>query len=83
MTSAERRDALAEVTAARAQLVETLNQLEDAVNVPKRLARSLGRGMREAKLWAADRPAAAAGIAAAGIAVVGVAVTALIRRSLR
>lgn len=79
MTNADRRAALDEVTAARAALVTHLNQLEDAVNAPKRFARTLGKRAREARQWAGEQPAAAAAVAAASLAVVAGIATLAIR----
>lgn len=76
-----RQSAYAEVQAARANLVDTLNQLEDAVNLPKRAARWLGRSTRQAKEFAADKPAAALGYAAAAVGLIGAAVTLIVKRS--
>ncbi len=79
MTTDERRAAKAEVDAARAALVTHMNQMEDAVNVPKKI----GRRMRQAQAWAGKQPLAAAGVAAAGAAVIGGIVVAIVRISRR
>ena len=83
MTSTERQAAKAEVEAARAALVTHLNELEDAVNVPKRLARSVGRCVRDTKRWAIERPATAAAISVAGAVVVAGIVTLEVRAGRR
>ncbi|MFM6974337.1 MAG: hypothetical protein ACKOXM_04265 [Agromyces sp.] len=79
MTSADRRAARTEVEAARAALIEHLNQLEEAVNVPKRVARSVGIWAGSARRWAAERPVAASAAAAVGTAVLAGIVTAVTR----
>ena len=74
MTNAERRAARAEVDAARAALVTHLNELEYAVNVPKRFAENVGSWARDARRWAAKQPVKAATVAAVGIGVIAGAV---------
>ena len=83
MTNAERRAAQAEVESARAALVTHLNQLEDAVNVPKRAARSVGRGVRAAQRWATDHPAAAAGAATVAVSAIAGVIALVARLSRR
>lgn len=81
MNDSQRQAALDEVEAARASLVEHLNDLEDAVNIPKRVSRSVGRGARRVKSFAKARPAATAAVVVAGVVLIGAAVTLIVRAS--
>lgn len=61
--------ARAEVDAARADLVDYLSELEEAVNIPKKIARGASRARRRARRLAAEQPAVAAGVAVAAVAI--------------
>ncbi|MGV1034065.1 MAG: hypothetical protein ACOYBP_02415 [Microbacteriaceae bacterium] len=75
----ERIAAKAEVESARAALIDHLSQLEEQINLPKRAARATGRGIRNAKQFAAEKPAVAAAIGAAALAAVGGVITLAVR----
>lgn len=75
----ERIAAKAEVESARAALVDHLSQLEEQINIPKRVARATGRGIRDAKKFAAEKPAVAAAIGAAALTVVAGVITLAVR----
>lgn len=83
MTSANRREARAEVESARAALVTHMAQLEEAANLPKRASKRIGAWVHQARERATEQPGAALGIALAGLAgVAGVVavVTKIARR---
>lgn len=79
MTTPERAAAKAEVESARAALVTHLNELEDAVNLPKRAVRAVSQGVRRAREFAQDKPAAAAAAGIAALAVVGGIIALVVR----
>ena len=78
----ERLAARADVETARAELVDYLSQLEEAVNVPKRLARQVKRWRIRMVRFSKRQPLAAAGIVAAAISVLA-GVAALLRKASR
>ncbi|MCI2956954.1 DUF3618 domain-containing protein [Agromyces atrinae] len=69
MTGESRAEARRDVENARADLVATLNALEDRLNFPKRIGRATRRAQVRARAFYAENPggaiAAAAGVAAA------------------
>lgn len=83
MTTNQRVEAKAEVDAARTALVDYLNQLEDHINIPKRVARATGRCWRRTQEWATENPAAAAAVGAAALAAVAGVITLAVKISRR
>ncbi|MFE5670241.1 hypothetical protein ACFQ58_01400 [Agromyces sp. NPDC056523] len=67
---------------ARAQLVGTLNALEDRLNVPKRVARATGRAKVRIRRFADEQPGAAIAVAAGVVVAVGVGVWLVVRANL-
>ena len=64
---------------ARAELVSTLNAIEDKLNVPRKVSRALSRGRVEAAKLQRENPAAYIGGIAAVAVVAGTAAWALVR----
>lgn len=79
MTDEARRAARAEVDAARADLVTYLNNLEDAVNFPRRIGRAARKTEARIREFAQEQPAAALAVAAGAAVLVGAVVTAVIK----
>ncbi|WP_411719737.1 hypothetical protein [Mycetocola sp.] len=64
---------------ARAELVSTLNAIEDKLNVPRKVSRAVARGRVAAAKLQRENPAAFVGAIAAVAAVAGTAAWALAR----
>ena len=64
---------------ARAELVTTLNAIEDKLNVPRKVSRAISRGRVEAAKLQRESPAAFIGGIAAVAVVAGTAAWALVR----
>jgi hypothetical protein len=64
---------------ARAELVSTLNAIEDKLNVPRKVSRAMARGRVAAAKLQKDNPAAFIGGIAAVAAVAGAAAWAIVR----
>lgn len=64
---------------ARAELVSTLNAIEDKLNVPRKVNRAVARGRVAAAKLQRDNPAAFLGGIAAVAAVAGTAAWAIVR----
>ncbi|RLP72690.1 DUF3618 domain-containing protein [Mycetocola tolaasinivorans] len=64
---------------ARAELVATLNALEDKLNVPKRVGGAVDRGKARLRTFKEENPGGAAGAAVAVSAVVGLAAWGIVR----
>ena len=68
-----------EIAARRAELLATVAELEERLNVPKRLHRARLRARARIEAFVRDNPAGAAGALAAVSAAVGVATWAVVR----
>ena len=68
--------------AARAQLVGTLNALEDRLNVPKRVARATDRAKVRIQRFADEQPGAAIAVATGVVVAVGLGVWLVVRSQL-
>ncbi|MCS4277998.1 MULTISPECIES: DUF3618 domain-containing protein [Mycetocola] len=64
---------------ARAELVATLNALEDKLNVPKRVGGAVNRGKKKLKEFSTENPGGALGVAAAATVTVGLAAWGIVR----
>ncbi len=71
--------ARAEVDAARAELVDYLEEFEEAINFPKKIARGSRHLNRRARRFANEQPLVAAGVAVAAVAVVAGVVAIIVK----
>jgi hypothetical protein len=66
-----REELRSEVVRARVELADTLNAIEDKLNVPRKLQRRTDRWSHELRRMRAENPLALAGVAVGAVAVIG------------
>jgi hypothetical protein len=66
-----REELRSEVVRARVELADTLNAIEDKLNVPRKLQRRTDRWSHELRRMRGENPLALAGIAVGAVAVIG------------